>query len=47
MGSIDVAVSIYLVGGLEHIHFIYVIILPVDSYFSRWAHCTTNQKGVV
>ena len=50
MGSIDVAVSIYLIGGLEHFYFpfhIWDVILPIDSIFSRWAHCTTNQKGVV
>ena len=38
----------YLVGGLEHVfifHFIYgMSSFPLtNSYFSRWAHCTTNQ----
>ena len=34
MGSIDVAVSIYLIGGLEHFYFpfhIWDVILPIDE----------------
>jgi hypothetical protein len=38
-----------LVGGLEHVLFsiIYGIILPINSYFSSFFYCTTNQNTYI